>query len=119
MNMQPETFTIDANGKSLGRVATEAASFLIGKHRTDVTRHINFPVTVNITNVSKLYISEKKRVQTEYDRYSGYPDGRKVLSMEKLIARSGYREIMKKAVFGMLPSNKLRAPRMKKLIISE
>lgn len=117
--MQSETFTIDANGRSIGRVATEAASFLMGKHRTDMARNINFPVTVTVVNASKLHITEKDRTQKEYDRYSGYPDGRKVLSMGKLIARSGHGELVKKAVYGMLPGNKLRALRMKKLIISE
>ncbi len=92
---------------------------LIGKHRTDVARHVDFPITVKVSNASKLHITEKDRVQKEYDRYSGYPDGRKVLSMGKLIARSGHGELVRKAVFGMLPGNKLRAPRMKRLIISE
>jgi len=114
-----DTHTIDAAGKRLGRIATEAAHLLMGKHRTDVVRHQVLPVTVTIENASKLLIDEKKREQKEYDRYTGYPGGRRVLSMEKLIDKKGYREIVRKAVYGMLPSNKLRAVRMKQLTISE
>lgn len=111
--------TLDAKGRRLGRVATEAAHLLMGKDRTDVTRNNLAPVEVTITNVSKLLIDEAKRTQKTYDRYTGYPDGRRVLTMEKLIDKKGYAEVMRKAVFGMLPSNKLRAPRMKQLIITE
>lgn len=116
---QSEVHTIDASGKRLGRLATEVATLLIGKHRTDVTRNVVSPVKVTVEHASKLLINEKKRLQTEYDWYSGYPDGRRVLSMQKLIARKGYAELVRKAVYGMLPSNKLRAVRMKKLTISE
>ena len=119
MTTKTETFTIDAKGKRLGRVATEVAHILLGKHRTDAVRNIPAPVAVTITNASKLLIDEKKRQQKEYDRYTGYPGGRRVLSMEKLIDKKGYTEILRKAVYGMLPSNRLRAVRMKNLTISE
>lgn len=114
-----EEHTIDARGKRLGRVATEVATLLMGKHRPDVTRHIALPIIVTVTNASKLLLEEKKRAQTKYDRYSGYPDGRSELSMQQIIDRKGYGEIVRKAVYGMLPNNKLRAVRMKKLIVTE
>ncbi|MBP9759790.1 MAG: uL13 family ribosomal protein [Candidatus Pacebacteria bacterium] len=114
-----EVHIIDATGKRLGRVATEVSALLMGKHRTDAVRHMVAPIKVTVEHVSKLLISEKKRLQKEYDRYTGYPDGRRILSMEKMIDRKGYAELMRKAVYGMLPSNKLRAVRMKKLTISE
>lgn len=119
MNTTPELHTIDASGKRLGRVATEIATLLMGKHRTDAVRNVVAPVSVRVEHAGKLLIDERKRDQTEYDRYSGYPDGRKVLTMKQLIARKGYSELVRKAVYGMLPSNKLRPIRMKKLIISE
>jgi large subunit ribosomal protein L13 len=119
MQTHTDTHTIDATGKAIGRVASEVAHLLQGKHRTDVARNISHPTEVTVSNVSKLYITDKKRVQTEYDRYSGYPGGRKVLSMEKLIDRKGYSEVLRKAVYGMLPSNKLRPVRMKKLRITD
>lgn len=114
-----DTHTIDASGKRLGRLASEIAHLLMGKHRTDVVRHQVLPVTIHVTNASKLLIDEKKREQKEYDRYTGYPGGRRVLSMEKMIDKKGYGEIVRKAVYGMLPGNKLRAVRMKQLTISE
>jgi large subunit ribosomal protein L13 len=114
-----ETRTIDAGGKRLGRVATEIASILIGKDRTDVVRNAVPPVSVTVTNASKLLIDEKKRGQKEYDWYSGYPGGRRNLSMEQLIARQGHAEVLRKAVYGMLPHNRLRAQRMKLLTIHD
>jgi len=119
MNTTTETHTIDATGKRLGRVASEVAHLLMGKHRTDVTRNVAAPVSVTIEHASKLLIDEKKQVQKEYDRYTGYPGGRRVLSLQKLADKKGYREILRKAIYGMLPSNKLRAVRMKNLTISE
>jgi large subunit ribosomal protein L13 len=118
-NTTTAEYIIDARGKRLGRVATEAASVLIGKHDVAMTRNKITPVQVVIQNVKKLRIDEKKRSDKTYDRYSGYPDGRKVLSMEKVIEQKGYTEIVRKAVYGMLPSNRLRAPRMKQLTIHE
>ncbi len=117
--MQQEHHTIDATHKRLGRVATEVAVLLMGKHRTDVVRHLVSPVSVAVTNASKLFLTEKKKLQTEYDRYTGHPDGRRILSMRKVIEQKGYRELVRKAVYSMLPDNKLRAKRMKQLTIAE
>ncbi len=114
-----EQYTIDASGKKLGRVATEAAVILMGKNRTDVTRNNLAPVAVSIKHASKLDLSEQKRHETKYDRYSGYPDGRRELSMQQLIDKKGTVEVVRKAVYGMLPGNKLRARRMKQLTVSE
>ncbi len=119
MQTADHTVTIDATGKRVGRVASEVAIVLLGKDRTDQVRHLPAPVHVTVTNAGKLSIDEKKRIQKEYDRYTGYPGGRRVLSMEKLIEKKGYSEVLRKAVYGMLPGNKLRAVRMKNLTISE
>lgn len=110
---------IDASGKRLGRVASEIAAVLIGKDRTDVTRNAISDVSVTVTNASKLFIDEKKRGQKEYDWYSGYPGGRRTLSLAQLIARAGHAEVLRKAVHGMLPHNRLRARRMKQLTIND
>ncbi len=116
---EKERFTIDANGKRLGRVATEVATLLMGKHRSDVTRHMVIPVEVHVTNVRKLLLTEEKREGKKYVRYTGYPGGLRTLTMQKLIERKGYGEVFKKAVYGMLPHNRLRSVRMKNLIVSE
>jgi len=63
--------TIDATGKRLGRVASEAAALLLGKDRTDAVRHMPAPVQVTIEHASKLLLTEKKREQKNYQFYSG------------------------------------------------
>ncbi len=118
-NTSPEVHTLDAAGKRLGRIASEAAVLLMGKHKADVVKHVARPVQVKIEHVGRLHLEERKRKQTTYDRYSGYPDGRRELTMQQVIDKKGVGEIVRKAVYGMLPANKLRAKRMKMLIISE
>ncbi len=119
MNEKVEQHTIDATGKRLGRVATEIATLLMGKHRTDVVKNVVAPVKVVVVHTGKLLIEEKKRKQTNYTRYSGYPDGLRTLSMQKIIEKKGYSEVLRKAIYGMLPSNRLRTKRMKNLTIHE
>lgn len=111
--------TIDAKDKALGRVATAAAVFLMGKDDPAFQRNVAPNVKVKILNASKAKISQKKMQEKTYQNYSGYPGGRKVFTMEKLIEKKGYEEVFRKAVRGMLPSNKLRAVMMKNLIITE
>ncbi len=113
------THTIDATGKALGRVATEAALHLMGKHTPAYRPNKAGDTSVIITNASKLSIPEKKRAQELYSRYSGYPGGLKQLRMEEVIDKKGYREIVRIAVKGMLPKNRLQSVRMKKLSITE
>lgn len=119
MKAPTETHTIDASGKRLGRVASSIAALLAGKHRTDVARHKLSGVAVTVQNASKLLIDERKMEQKEYQSYSGYPGGLRRLSMKKLVEQKGYAEILRKAVYGMLPGNRLRAQRMKSLTIEE
>lgn len=114
-----EQHDIDATGKRLGRVATQTATLLMGKGRTDAVRNTVAPVYVTVKNVSKLLIAEEKRNGKKYVRYTGYPGGLRTLTMQKLIDRKGYSEVFKKAVYGMLPSNRLRSLRMKNLTIIE
>ena len=112
-------YNLDAKGKKLGRLATNAAVLLMGKNTPAFQKNTIADVKVKIGNVSKLDISKKKMKQKEYSRYSGYPGGRKVEKMEKVVQKKGYAELVKKAVYGMLPTNKLRAKIMKNLIITE
>jgi len=114
-----EQHTINASGKHLGRVATQVAMLLMGKHRTDAARHVVAPVSVTVEHASKLLLSERKRTQKMYERYSGYPGGRRTSSMQKVIEQKGYAELVRKAVYGMLPNNRLRAQRMKHLAVTE
>jgi large subunit ribosomal protein L13 len=111
--------TIDAENKSIGRVASEAAVALMGKDNPDYAANVVIKDKVQITNASKAKISFKKLQDKKYQWYTGYPSGLKERTLEEMIEKKGYGEIFKKAVYGMLPDNKLRSPRMKQLEISE
>lgn len=113
------THTINAEGRSLGRVASEAAVLLMGKNLPSFEKNEVASVKVLIENASKLRIGQKKMKTVRYERYSGYPGGFKNPTMEQVVAKKGYSEIVKLAVYGMLPSNKLRPRMMKNLTISE
>lgn len=110
---------IDAAGKSLGRVASEAAKLLRGKDSASFMPHKLSDNWVTIKNTSKLSVSEKKLEQKTYMRYSGYPRGLYSRTLEELVELKGMSEAMRKAVYGMLPNNRLRARMMKRLTIEE
>jgi large subunit ribosomal protein L13 len=112
------THTIDATGRRLGTVATEAATVLMGKDQPDFAKHTVAPVTVTIENASKLDIPEKKQGEI-YQSYSGYPGGRKTETLIHLATRLGYAEVVRRTVKGMLPKNKLQARMMQNLTITE
>ena len=114
-----DIYMIDAKGKRLGRVASEAARVLLGKENPAFVRNRITGQPVQITNASKLVIDETKREQKHYKRYSGHPGGLKEESMDRLINRKGYAEIIRKAVAGMLPKNKLRPEMLRRLEVSE
>ncbi len=117
--MATNDYSIDAGGKTLGRIAAQAAKALIGKTRADYTPNIDSKVTVRVTNAGKLHISEKKRTTKVYTRYSGYPGGFKKETLSHLSARQGNAAVLRRAVERMLPRNTMRTARMKRLIISE
>lgn len=112
-------YTIDAQGKRLGHVAVEAARYLLGKNQPDTVRHVAPDVTVKIVNVRLLDISEKKREQKMFKRYSGYPGGQKLERLGHLADRRGHTEVVRRTISGMLPKNKLHKVRMKNLEITE
>lgn len=116
--MEKKTYKIDASGKKLGRIATEASALLIGKNRADYARNKVFNVEVIIENASKIDIFEGK-LKTIYKRYSGFPGGLYEKSMEQLIDRKGKSGLLKIAISGMLPKNKLKAKVIRNLIIKE
>ncbi len=117
--MATTTHTIDAQGKTLGRIATEAASVLMGKHSTAFARNKTADVAVHIVNAAGMRITERKTLQKTYRRYSGYPGGLKTETLSALIARRGRAEVLKKAIRGMIPNNRLRPIVLKNLSINE
>lgn len=110
---------IDAKGKKLGRIASEAAMTLMGKDNPDYQPNIVSKNKVIIINSSQADISTKKKEEKEYPKYSGYPGGLKFEKMSKIIDSKGYKEIFEKAIYGMIPANRLRKSRMKNLTIKD
>ncbi len=118
--MKNEEETIDATGRPFGRIATEAANKLRGKDSPDFERNRITGKMVNIINASSVHVSTRGKATNKiYVRYSGYPGGKKEESLKKLMERRGAREALRRAVYGMLPNNKLRPELMKRLKISE
>ncbi len=116
--VDPIEYTIDATGRTLGRVASEAAQALLGKKSPQYVKNFVLPVHVTITNASKLSISEKREAQTTYIRYTGFPGGLRSQTMSELKAKKGIEEVVRTTVDGMIPRNKLRKERMKRLSIT-
>jgi len=105
---------IDASGKNLGRLATEAAVLLKGKHKPIYTPHLDVGDYVVIVNADKIEVTGKKLTQKIYYRHSNYPGGLKSVSLEKMLETHPTRAI-EHAVKGMLPHNRLGAAMFKKL----
>lgn len=112
-------YTLDAQGKTLGRFASEIASLLMGKNTTSFTRNELSGVSVEVINASKLKVPAPKMLEKIYLRYSGYPGGLTKSTMSKVIASKGYSEVLTLAVKGMLPDNKLKKGMLKQLTITE
>jgi large subunit ribosomal protein L13 len=113
------THNIDAAGRSLGRVATEAAKALMGKTLSNYTPNKRSDVRVTISNASKLITREKKSIQKTYQNYSGYPGGHRIETLRSLNARKGYGAALRLAITRMLPRNTMRVARLKNLTIEE
>ncbi|HEY4503776.1 MAG TPA: uL13 family ribosomal protein [Candidatus Paceibacterota bacterium] len=112
-------YTIDAQGKRLGRVASQAVVYLMGKNSVKFARNKAPEVAVSITNCGKAYINAKKKQDKKYVSFTGFRGGINTESLEKLIARKGIAEAFRRAVYRMLPSNSLRKNMMKNLTITE
>jgi large subunit ribosomal protein L13 len=110
---------IDASGRVPGRIATEVAVILMGKDRTDFARNRIPDVEVEVISSSKMLMSAKKLNEKMYYRYSGYPGGLKSERQSEVKRTKGARELLRRAVYGMLPKNKLRVRMMKNLKIKE
>jgi large subunit ribosomal protein L13 len=112
-------YTIDAKEKSVGRIASEAAVFLMGKNLPSFKRNAVPSVKVSIINTSLAKFDPKKLDDKIYKRYSGYPGGQREIPMKKIIEKKGASEVFRIAVKGMLPKNRLQNTMMKNLSISE
>jgi len=107
---------VDADGKVLGRMAARIATILTGKHKPIYTAHVDTGDFVIVTNASKVRLTGAKAETKRYWRYSGYPGGLHSRSFEEVLKTKPER-IIREAVYGMLPKNKLAQVRMRKLKI--
>jgi large subunit ribosomal protein L13 len=105
-DIQKEWFLVDADGVLLGRMASQIAKIIRGKHKTNFTPHIDCGDNVVVINADKIKLSGNKWDQKEYIRHTGYPGGRKVVIAKDLLEKHPTR-LIEKAVKGMLPKNKL------------
>ncbi len=118
-NETNKVITIDAAGRAPGRVASEGAKILMGKDRANFERHLEAAVELRIVNAGKLKISPAKASGKLYVSYSGYPGGQKLTTQTELLERFDKREVLRRAIYGMLPGNKLRPRLMKRLTITD
>ncbi|MCH8741462.1 50S ribosomal protein L13 [Patescibacteria group bacterium] len=113
--MKRETHTIDATDKVLGRLAVEIAVLLRGKHRPDFFPYKDMGDFVVVKNAEKIKFTGKKMEKKIYYHHSGYLGGLKAIPMKKIFDKEPG-DLLRMAVYGMLPKNKLRAKIIKKLI---
>ena len=116
---KPETverdwYVVDADGRTLGRLASEIARRLRGKHKAEYTPHVDTGDYIIVVNAEKVAVTGSKRGQKTYYRHTGFPGGIKSITFEKLIERSPQRAI-ELAVKGMLPKGPLGRAMYRKL----
>lgn len=117
--MTTEPYKIDAQGKSVGRVATEAASVLMGKTSPAFQKHLVADVRVVIENASKASIAPSKFKEVRTKSYTGYPGGLVERTLAEVIEKKGFGEVFMSAVGRMIPRNRLHKERMKHLAVTE
>ena len=111
--------TIDASGRTLGRVASEVAMSLMGKTSPSFERNVYSGFPVKVINAAKLRITTKKLEEIFHTRYSGMRGGLRILKGTETAEKMGFKELIKMATYQMLPGNKLRRVMMKNLKIED
>ncbi len=114
-SVERKWYVIDADGKTLGRLATQIASILRGKHKPIYTPHVDTGDYVIVVNAEKIHLTGKKLQDKKYYRHSGYPGGLKVRTAAELLSSGRPERVLKLAVWGMLPHNRLGRKMFKKL----
>jgi len=109
-------YVIDAEGKTLGRMATEIARRLRGKHKPEYTPHVDTGDYIIVINAEKVHVTGNKQQDKMYHHHTGYPGGIRSMSFDKLIDHAPQR-VIERAVKGMLPKNPLGRAMFRKLKI--
>jgi large subunit ribosomal protein L13 len=107
-------YVVDAEGKTLGRLATQIANVLRGKHKPTYTPHVDVGDFVIVVNAEKVAVTGDKREKKLYWRHSGYPGGIRSRTLGDLLEKRP-EEVIRKAVKGMLPRNRLARQQLRKL----
>jgi large subunit ribosomal protein L13 len=116
LEVERKWYVVDAEGKHLGRLATEIVRVLRGKNKPQYTPHVDVGDFVVVVNAERVAVTGRKAEQRIYRRHSGYPGGMKETSYEQMLARKPT-EILRKAVYGMMPKTRLARKQFKKLKI--
>ncbi|MCW2966471.1 MAG: ribosomal protein [Solirubrobacteraceae bacterium] len=111
---QRDWLVVDATGLTLGRLATRIATALRGKHKPEYTPHVDTGDFVIVVNAEKISVTGNKLADKKYYRHSGYPGGLKVRTLAEQLERRP-EEVIRKAVKGMLPRNRLARKQLTKL----
>lgn len=115
--MDRQTHKIDASGKIAGRLASQIATLLQGKNKVDYKPNVDSGDIVEVSNVAAMKFSGKKLDTKVYYRNTGYPGGIRTKKVKDMMAEEP-QEVLRKMVYLMLPDNKLRANRIKRLKVS-
>ena len=115
-NRERDWLVVDATGQTLGRLATQIATALRGKHKPEYTPHCDVGDFVVVINAEKIAVTGKKREEKLYHRYSGYPGGLRSRTFAEMLERRP-EEPLRLAVKGMLPRNRIARAQLRKLKI--
>lgn len=115
-DIKREWHLVDVSKKPLGRVATQIAQLLMGKDKPYFTRRVDCGDHVVAVNAAEVQLTGKKEEQKVYIRFSGYPSGKKEITFKQMMAKDP-RKVVRHAVKGMLPKNKLQAKMLNRLHI--
>ena len=113
--MKRQTHTIDAKDKVLGRLAVDIAVLLRGKHKPTYVPYKDEGDVVFIQNIDQIKVTGRKLENKIYYHHTGFPGGFRQQTMKELVAKKGFKEVLKKAVLGMMPKNKLRDKQIRRL----
>jgi len=116
LEVERRWYVVDAEGKTLGRLATEIARVLRGKNKPQYTPHVDVGDFVVVVNAEKVVVTGRKAEQKLYRRHSGYPGGLKTTTYEQMLERKPT-EILRRAVRGMMPKTRLARQQLRKLKI--
>jgi len=115
-NRERDWLVVDATGQTLGRLATQIAVALRGKHKPEYTPHCDVGDFVVVVNAEKIAVTGRKREEKLYHRYSGYPGGLRTRTFSEMLERRP-EEPLRLAVKGMLPRNRIARAQLRKLKI--